>query len=76
MYLDPSSSNTLTEQITSLLTEIDPFQQLQNFPNLFCKGGHCYEELLRSYGNRLTDGMHVQFAEISNITFKLIYMYM
>ena len=63
---------SLTDQLTSLLSGHNTFQQLQKFPHLFEKGGHCYEELKRSYGNRLVDGMHVQFAEISDINFMYV----
>ena len=38
---------------------------------MFKKGGHCFEELLRSHGGNLKDNTHVQFAEMPNVVFRL-----
>ena len=66
---------SITDQLRSLIQEVDAFDQLQHQPRLFVKGGHCYEELQRSYGKKLHDGMHVQFAEMTDIVFRYMYMY-
>lgn len=55
---------------SQLLKDFDSFTILESFPFLFKKGGHCYEELMRSYGHKLKDHSHVQFNEIPNIVFR------
>ena len=54
----------------SLLEDVDPFNELQHFPHLFQKGGTCYEEVIRTYGNTLSDNMHLQFQEMKNVIFR------
>ena len=66
---------SITDQLRSLIQEVDAFDQLQHQPRLFVKGGHCYEELQRSYGKKLRDGMHVQFAEMTDIVFRYVQYY-
>ena len=66
LYTGPSSS----QDTSSLFDNIDPLDQLQNFPHLFQKGGTCYEEVIRTYGNTLTDNMHLQFQEVKNVIFR------
>ena len=66
---------SITDQLRSLIQEVDAFDQLQHQPHLFVKGGHCYEELQRSYGKKLRDGMHVQFAEMTDIVFRYVQYY-
>ena len=68
LCLHVGGSSSINPQ--SLLEEIDPFNELQHFPHLFEKGGTCYEEVMRTYGNTLTDNMHLQFQEMKNIIFR------
>ena len=59
----------LMEAIGSL-DEKDLFDELQNYPQFFQKGGSCYEEVIRTYGNSLTDNMHIQFREMKRVVFR------
>ena len=61
--------SNVADDLRSLLM-LDTFNELQHFPHLFKKGGYCFDELVRSYGNQLKDNMHVQFAEMPDIIFR------
>jgi hypothetical protein len=61
----------LGDSLRSYMKDSSTFDELSNFPNLFKKGGYCYEELIRSYGNKLKDNMHVQFSEMQDVVFRL-----
>ena len=47
------------------------FILVECYPSLFRKGGHCYEELMRTNAEEtVKDFSHVRFPEFPSITFR------
>ena len=63
-------ASSTSQDTSSLFNSVDQLDQLQYFAHLFQKGGSCYEEVVRTHSNTLTDNMHLQFQEIKNVIFR------
>ena len=55
--------------LQQMMGDIDLWTIAQHQPQMFCKGGEYYKQVVDQFGSRLTNNTHLQFKEFPNKTF-------